>query len=78
LIAGTIALTICAGFIFAFVTQASYGGSMKHSDGSELLVLGINPAFGIVAALAVGLVLCLLSARFTGLKQLSGFNGSKP
>jgi hypothetical protein len=73
-IAGTIAMMICVGFVFAFVTQASYGGSMKHSDGSELLVLGINPAFGIVTTLAVGLGLGLLSSRSTGLKQESVLN----
>lgn len=48
-----ISILINIPFLFACLTQAGYGGSMTHSDGSELLVMGVNPAFGILALLTV-------------------------
>src|SRR5210317_1564835 len=37
-IAGAIALSINMGFLAALITANDYGGSMVHSDGSELLI----------------------------------------
>lgn len=37
------------GFLAAAGMQSMYGGSMRHSDGSELLVLGVNPAVTVIA-----------------------------
>ena len=48
-----IILALNGGFLFSWLTQDSYGGSMKHSDGSELLVGGINPAFAIILVVTI-------------------------
>ena len=56
LIAALISVAVGGGFVFAFLTQTAYGGSMAHPDGSELVVLGVNPAFGVVALITAGLV----------------------
>lgn len=42
-------------FLAAYMLGTVYGGSMVHSDGSELLIAGINPAFGIIVALTAAL-----------------------
>lgn len=44
-----------APFVFAYVIRASYGGSMEHTDGSQLLVAGVNPAFGLLLFLTLAL-----------------------
>lgn len=59
-IAALISLAIGGGFVFAYLVQQAYGGSMAHPDGSELLLLGINPAIGVVGLISVGLVAGLL------------------
>jgi hypothetical protein len=33
---------VTGGFLAAYVLHASYGGSMLHSDGSELTLVGVN------------------------------------
>ena len=55
-IAGAIGLTINIGFLAALVAANGYGGSMVHSDGTELLIAGINPASAILAALSLGIL----------------------
>lgn len=47
-LASAIMLAATGSFVVAFIAQATYGGSMKHTDGSELLVAGVNPAFGVM------------------------------
>jgi len=66
-IAALISLAVSGGFVFAYLIRHAYGGSMAHPDGTELLILGINPAFGVVGLLSVGLItgLLLQSSRTT-------------
>lgn len=59
-LAALISFCVAGGFTFANVIKSAYGGSMAHPDGSELIVLGVNPAVGIVSLLTVGLILGLL------------------
>ncbi len=47
-LASAIMLAATGSFVVVFIAQATYGGSMKHTDGSELLVAGVNPAFGVM------------------------------
>lgn len=49
------------GFLAAFLLGPPYGGSMRHSDGSELTIAGVNAAVIVMAAAAA--VLGLLWAR---------------
>lgn len=55
IIGAVVALTINTGFLLAFVGASTYGGGMAHSDGSELLVAGVNPAPVIVGALFIAI-----------------------
>lgn len=61
-IGGLMALSINLGFLTALAAAEHYGGGMTHSDGSELLVAGFNPAtsviLGLSAAIAMGLLQC--------------------
>lgn len=54
-----ICLAVSAPFLLAWITKGTYGGSMQHSDGSEILVLGVNAAvllmFVITTLLTVAL-----------------------
>lgn len=48
-------LVVAGGFLVAYVLRGAYGGSMRHTDGSELTVLGVNLGvigFGVAVALA--------------------------
>jgi hypothetical protein len=47
-LASAIMLAATGSFVVAFIAQAAYGGSMRHTDGSELMVAGVNPAFGVM------------------------------
>lgn len=58
-----ISLAIGGGFVLAILIQDGYGGSMAHPDGSELIIMGINPAFGVVALLTLGLVSALTLSK---------------
>ncbi len=42
--ASLLGLTVTGGFLAAYFIRASYGGSMRHTDGSELMLLGVNAA----------------------------------
>jgi len=50
--AALVSLFITGGFLLAFIFQPAYGGSMKHSDGSELTVMGMNLGVILYAALS--------------------------
>jgi hypothetical protein len=53
--------TVAGGFLVAYALRDAYGGSMRHTDGSELTALGFNVGvigFGVAVALAaIALVL---------------------
>ena len=57
-----LSLSISVPFLIAFASQRIYGGTMQHSDGSELLIGGINPAFGLLLLFAVLLTAALIKA----------------
>jgi hypothetical protein len=61
-LAALIALLISAGFLAAYVLSPLYGGTMKHSDGTELSIGGINSAVAIMVAAALGKVGVLIAA----------------
>jgi hypothetical protein len=53
--AALLTLIVTSGFFIAWLTQASYGGSMLHADGTQPLLWGINIGvlgFGIVWGIA--------------------------
>ena len=54
-----IAFAISFGFLAAYALSPLYGGTMRHSDGSELAIGGVNVAVAmmIVATTAIGAVL---------------------
>ncbi|MFT6489755.1 MAG: hypothetical protein ACJAXQ_000531 [Parvibaculaceae bacterium] len=56
LYAAFISLVLSGSFLIAYFVRAGYGGTMKHSDGSELILYGVNPAIGLMLVLTVGLV----------------------
>lgn len=55
-LAAAIALIVTGGFLVAFGLKPFYGGTMQHSDGSEIAILGFNIAVVIMALTAIGLV----------------------
>ena len=61
-LAALIALVVSAGFLAAYALSPLYGGNMKHSDGSELIIGGINSAVVIMVVTALGQVGVLIAA----------------
>ena len=51
----SLALIICGAFLTAWVLGATYGGSMLHTDGTQMAVAGINVAV-IVVFIVTGLL----------------------
>lgn len=47
---------LVGGFLLAHGLSASYGGTMRHSDGTELAVLGMNVAVLVMLVLAAALL----------------------
>lgn len=60
-LAGAVMFVITAGFLAAYLASGLYGGSMQHTDGTELAVEGVNVAvmLMLVATGALIAVLCL-------------------
>lgn len=52
-LASGIGLIIVGGFLAAYLIRATYGGSMRHTDGTELTVLGVNSAVLVMVIAAV-------------------------
>lgn len=54
-----IAFAISMGFLVAYALSPLYGGTMRHSDGSEIAIGGVNLAVAmmVVATTAIGTVL---------------------
>lgn len=55
-LSATIMLMIVGSFMIAFLISKYYGGSMLHSDGTQLAVFGINVAVIIMAGLLIALL----------------------
>lgn len=47
-----LSLAVSGSFVLAYLLKNHFGGSMQHSDGSELLVAGINPAVVLLIVLS--------------------------
>jgi len=62
-LAATVSQIVTFPFVFAYIIRGSYGGDMFYSDGSELLMYGINPAFGIMVVLSAALGLAMYLTR---------------
>ncbi|MFK7895268.1 MAG: hypothetical protein AB8G23_05510 [Myxococcota bacterium] len=60
----TLALIVCGAFLTAWALGASYGGSMLHTDGTQMAVAGVNVAV-IIVAVVTGLL------TFSWFKQAS-------
>lgn len=58
-VALSLSFIVNGAFVFAFALKPFYNGTMQHSDGSELLLFGINPSVIILAFLAIGSFLML-------------------
>jgi hypothetical protein len=52
-LASGIGLIMVGGFLAAYLLRSTYGGSMRHTDGTELTVLGVNSALLVMAIAAV-------------------------
>lgn len=61
-----LSLIISAPFLLAFAGRATYGGSMLHSDGTQLAVWGIN--LGVLVALIMSSLLLLSLTLFSPTK----------
>jgi len=53
LLAATILWLVTASFVFAYLIRSGYGGDMLYTDGKELVIYGVNPAYGIMVVLSV-------------------------
>lgn len=63
----TLAAIISLSFLFAWLTGDAYGGSMLHSDGTQMTVGGVNAAVLIVSLLAI-----MLGFAFIGERPMAG------
>lgn len=59
-LASAIMLSLTGGFLIALLARGAYGGSMQHTDGTELMIAGVNPASGVMAAASIALIAGLL------------------
>lgn len=59
LLASVINFFVVAPFTVAYIIRGAYGGDMLYADGTELLIAGVNPVFGISAFLTLGLGLTI-------------------
>lgn len=57
-----LSLIISVPFLLAFAAESTYGGSMLHSDGTQLAVWGIN--LGVLVALVLSSLLLLSLVLF--------------
>lgn len=55
LLAAAIDWLLTVSFVFAYLIRSSYGGDMYYSDGTELLIMGVNPAYGIMVVMSLAL-----------------------
>lgn len=62
-LASLIGLVLNGSFLVAVLLSPVYGGTMRHSDGTELAVGGINLAVVVMAAGTTGLLALFLTDR---------------
>lgn len=63
MLAYVLGLIPCLGFLAAFAMAPLYGGTMRHADGTELAVGGINVAVIVVVLATLGLLGLTISGR---------------
>ena len=61
--AALLGMAVVGGFLAAYALRGTYGGSMVHPNGTELLVGGINPATAIMLIVMAVLTGCAWPAR---------------
>lgn len=57
------------GFLMAYVLAGLYGGSMRHTDGTELSIGGLNASVIVMGAATLVLFLVARSGRGTVLRR---------
>lgn len=57
----TISLLVSLSFLAAWGLQSLYGGSMRHADGTQLAIFGLNAAVLLMTFLTGGLLVALAS-----------------
>ncbi len=62
-IASALGLLVTLGFLAAFLLSDSYGGSMQHTDGTELRLLGVNASVLVMLMASAGLVFSFTTSR---------------
>ena len=65
----SLVLIICASFLTAWALGSVYGGSMLHTDGTQMAVGGINVAVIVVIALTALLLASLWKIKVFNLSQ---------
>lgn len=68
----SLALVICVSFLAAWALGPVYGGSMLHTDGTQMAVGGINFAVIVVIALTALLVANFWKMQVSGISQKHG------
>ena len=68
----SISLMICASFLTAWALGSVYGGSMLHTDGTQMAVGGINVAVIVVIALTALLLASFWKIKVFNLPQKQG------
>lgn len=65
----SLALLICASFLAAWALGPIYGGSMLHSDGTQLAVGGMNVVVIVVLAVTALLIVSLWQTKIPNTSQ---------
>ena len=68
----TLALVVSASFLVAWALGPIYGGSMLHTDGTQLTIGGINVVVIVVTALTALLGLSLSKTKVANISQEDG------
>lgn len=65
--ASLLGLLVTGGFLIAYALRQTYGGSMRHTDGSELIVFGVNA--GVLTMVAATVALAIVAWRAKASRQ---------
>lgn len=61
-LASGLGLLVVGGFLGAYLLSGLYGGSMRHTDGSEIALGGLNAAVAVMTLAFIGLVASFMAA----------------
>lgn len=62
-LAAAIALIVTGSFLGALLLAPAYGGTMRHSDGTELTIGGVNSAVAVMVLATIGLIYVLWASQ---------------